>query len=97
MSTGRPPASDAAVVCEPSGIPVEAVQRRTLGTLAVTQVFGGVGVSAAIAVNALLAKQVSGSEQLAGLAQTFQVLGAAVATAVVAQLTHCLLYTSRCV
>ncbi len=73
---------------EPSGIPVEAVQRRTLGTLAVTQVFGGVGVSAAIAVNALLAKQVSGSEQLAGLAQTFQVLGAAVATAVVAQLTH---------
>lgn len=75
-----------------AGGPVEQdlrpLQRRTLATLATTQVFGGVGVSAAIGVNALLAKQVSGSETLAGLAQTFQVLGAAIATIIVARVTH---------
>lgn len=88
-SAGTEPAGDPEPTYEESaGIPVAAVQRRTLAALAVTQVFGGIGVSAAIAVNALLAKQVSGSEQLAGVAQTFQVLGAAVATAIIAQLTH---------
>ncbi len=61
-----------------------AVQRRTLGTLVVTQALGGVGLSAAIAMAALLAKDVSGSESLAGLAQTGQVLGAAVSAAFLA-------------
>lgn len=67
---------------------LRALQRRTLGTLATTQVLAGVGVTSAISVNALLAKDVSGSEALAGLAQTGQVLGAALATILVARLTH---------
>ncbi|MGN6612062.1 MAG: MFS transporter [Angustibacter sp.] len=60
-------------------------QRRTLGTLVSTQALGGVGVSAAVSVNALLAKDVSGSESLAGLAQTSAVVGAAVVAAVLAR------------
>ncbi|NHI19602.1 MFS transporter [Phycicoccus endophyticus] len=39
---------------------------------------GGVGLSAGVAVGALLAEEVSGSAELAGLGGTFQVLGAAV-------------------
>ena len=42
-----------------------------------TQVLGGVGLSAGIAVGALLAEDVSGSAKFAGLGGTFQVLGAA--------------------
>jgi MFS family permease len=58
-------------------------QRHTVRTLVVTQAVGGVGLSAAIAVAALLAKDVTGSESLSGLAQTAQVLGAAVIAAVI--------------
>ena len=46
-------------------------------TLVGTQVLGGVGLSAGIAVSALLAEDVSGSAKFAGLGGTFQVLGAA--------------------
>lgn len=53
------------------------VQRRTLQTLFVSQVLGGVGVASGIAAGGLLAEQVSGSATLAGLAQTASVLGAA--------------------
>jgi MFS family permease len=56
------------------------VQRRTVRTLVVSQALGGLGMSIGIAVSALLAEEVSGSEKLAGLAQTMQVLGAAVAS-----------------
>jgi MFS family permease len=56
------------------------VQRRTLGTLVASQALGGLGTSIGVAVAALLAEEVSGSEALAGLAQTMQVLGAAVAS-----------------
>jgi len=56
------------------------LQRRTLSTLVVVQALGGLGMSIGIAVAALLAEQVSGSERLAGLAQTMQVLGAAIAS-----------------
>jgi MFS family permease len=66
--------------------PVDGVQRRTISTLVATQMLGGLGVGAAISVNALLAKTVSGSEQLAGLAQTFAVLGAAVITLLLARI-----------
>jgi len=62
------------------------VQRRTLSVLVVTQALGGLGTSIGIAVAALLAEQVSGSEQLAGLAQSSQVLGAALAAFVLARL-----------
>ena len=62
----------------------ERVQRNTLSTLVSTQILGGLGVGAAISVNALLAKTVSGREDFAGLAQTSAVLGAAVITMVLA-------------
>lgn len=70
----------------PRPVDVAAAQRRTLGTLVTTQAFGGIGVSAAVSVNALLAKDVSGSEQLAGLAQTAQTFGAALVTFLIARL-----------
>lgn len=59
-------------------------QRHTVRTLVVSQAIGGVGLSSAIAVAALLAKDVTGSDSLSGLAQTAQVLGAAVGAAVLA-------------
>ena len=62
-------------------MPVEtAVQRRTLLVLAAAQVLGGVGVAGAIAVSALVASRLSGSEAAGGLAQTGTVLGAAAAS-----------------
>ncbi len=59
-------------------------QRHTVRTLVVTQALGGIGLSSAIAMAALLAKDVSGSDELAGLAQTGQVLGAALVSAALA-------------
>ncbi len=56
---------------------VETVQRRTVRTLVASQVAGGLGVSSAGAVGALLASDVLGREDLAGLVQSSQVLGAA--------------------
>ena len=52
-------------------------QGRTVSTLVGSQVLGGVGLSAGVAVGALLAEEVSGSARWAGLGGTFQVLGAA--------------------
>lgn len=54
-----------------------ATQRHVVRTLVASQMLGGVGLSAGVAVGALLAEQVSGSAQYAGLGSTFQVLGAA--------------------
>jgi len=61
-------------------------QRRTVGTLVVSQALGGVGVTTGIAVATILAEEILGSASLAGLAQTTQVLGAAVAAFVLARL-----------
>jgi MFS family permease len=67
-------------------VPVDsAVQRRILLVLAAAQMLGGVGVSGAIAVSSLLASRLSGSEAVGGLAQTGIVVGAAVASFVVAR------------
>ncbi len=65
---------------------LQQVQRRTMGTLVTAQAFGGVGITIGIAVAAILAEQISGSEKLAGLAQTTQVLGAAIASFLLAHL-----------
>ena len=62
------------------------VQRRTLGTLVFAQALGGLGITIGIAVAAVLAEQILGSPDLAGLAQTMQVLGAAVASFLLAHL-----------
>ena len=53
------------------------LQRRTISTLVGSQVLGGVGVASGIAVGSLLAEDISGSAELAGLGGTFQVPGGA--------------------
>ena len=65
---------------------LQQVQRRTIWTLVAAQSLGGLGITIGIAVAALLAEEISGSESLAGLAQTMQVLGAAVASFFLAHL-----------
>ncbi len=65
---------------------IEQVQHRTLWTLVAAQGLGGLGITIGIAVTALLAEQISGSAQFAGLAQTMQVLGAAIASFLLAHL-----------
>ncbi len=65
---------------------VATIQRRTIGTLVAAQAVGAVGITIGIATASLLARDVSGSEKQAGLAQTFQVLGAALMAYVLARL-----------
>ena len=65
---------------------VERLQRRTLRVLVVSQALGGLGVAIGIAVAAVLARDVSGSEALAGLMQTAQVAGTALAAYLLAGL-----------
>jgi MFS family permease len=69
-----------------AGSDVAAVQRRTIGVLVVSQALGGLGMTVGIAVASVLAEEVSGSESLAGLVQTMQVLGAAAASYLLARL-----------
>ncbi|WP_183092286.1 MFS transporter [Nocardioides stalactiti] len=54
------------------------LQRRTVRVLVLTQAVGALGITIGIATASLLARDLSGSEALSGLAQTAQVLGAAV-------------------
>ncbi|SDS72084.1 Predicted arabinose efflux permease, MFS family [Jiangella sp. DSM 45060] len=61
----------------PSDQAVQAVQRQTVRTLVASQVAGGLGVSAAIAVGAVVVTDVFGRDDLSGLVQSAQVLGAA--------------------
>ena len=65
---------------------IEVVQRRTVRTLVGSQMLGGVGVSSGIAVASLMAEQILGSPDLAGLANTSQVLGSALLSVPVARL-----------
>ena len=62
----------------------DAVQARTIPTLMASQTLGGIGVASGIAVGAIVAADVSGSDALSGLATTTQVLGGALATIPVA-------------
>src|SRR5690606_6138672 len=66
-------------------VSTHALQRRTIATLAGSQVLGGVGVSAGAAVGALLAADGAGSEAWAGLGGTAQTLGGALAAIVLAR------------
>jgi MFS family permease len=65
---------------------VARAQRRTLRVLFGSQVLGGVGVGIGIAVGSLLTQEMSGSATLAGLPQTFSVLGGALAAVPLARL-----------
>ncbi len=62
------------------------VQRHTVRTLVVAQAVGAIGITVGIATASLLAREISGSESQAGLAQTFQVLGTAVSAYLLARL-----------
>ena len=62
-----------------------AVQRRTVRVLVVGQAVGAVGITVGVATASLLARDLSGSDTQAGLAQTTQVLGAAVASYLLAR------------
>lgn len=66
---------------------VRVAQRRILTTLSISQVIAGIGVAGAGPAGALLVMDVSGSEALSGLAQTFSVLGAALMAVPLAGLT----------
>ena len=63
-----------------------ALQRRFLGGLAGAQVLSGLGMASGLAVGALLARDLSGSESLAGVGTTVQVLGSALIAVPVARL-----------
>lgn len=67
---------------------VDSVRRRTIKTLAASQIISGIGVAGAGPAGALLVMDVSGSEALSGLAQTFSVTGAALMAIPLAQLTE---------
>ncbi|MGW5467722.1 MFS transporter [Streptomyces chartreusis] len=55
-----------------------ALRRRITAVLITTQILGGLGVATGIALAAVLAKEVSGTESLSGLAPTATVAGTAV-------------------
>ena len=65
---------------------VDRLQSRTLLVLSGSQALGGLGLTIGIAVAAVLARDVSGSEALAGFMQTAQVAGTALASYLLAGL-----------
>lgn len=65
---------------------VAALQRRTVAVLVGSQILGGIGVGAGIAVISLLAYELSGTASLSGVSPTASTLGAAAAALVIARL-----------
>ncbi|WP_461015890.1 MFS transporter [Streptomyces daliensis] len=61
----------------PSRDGLPALRRRTNAVLIVSQILGGLGVATAIALAAVLAKDIGGSEAVSGLASTSSVIGTA--------------------
>ncbi|WP_242653074.1 MFS transporter [Intrasporangium flavum] len=83
-----PGASGASVAASPGALDDRAaLQRRVVRTLVGSQVLGGVGMACGIAVGALIAEDLSGTEALAGVGTTSQVLGTALLTIPVARAT----------
>lgn len=68
--------------------PKHPLQRRSLQTLAGAQSLSGLGYSSTVAAGSLLVASITKSEALAGLAQTFGVLGAAAMALPLANLTR---------
>ncbi|KGN30228.1 transporter [Knoellia sinensis KCTC 19936] len=67
--------------------PRDPVQRRTVATLSMSQILGGISLASGVAVGALLAEEVSGSPTYAGLGSTFQVIGSALIAVPMARLS----------
>ncbi|NDB18140.1 MAG: MFS transporter [Actinobacteria bacterium] len=63
-------------------------QQRSRRTLASAAVFAGVGIAGTTPAGSLLITDISGSEHLAGLTQTFGLIGAATASMVLVRLTE---------
>lgn len=64
------------------------VRTKTLRTLSIAQIVSGLGTAGAVPAGALLVLDTSGSEALAGLAQTFSVLGSALMAIPLANITQ---------
>jgi MFS family permease len=71
-----------------SSVDTDAHQSRVVKTLVAAQVLNGVGVAGTVAAGSLLVASITDSETLAGLAQTFSVLGAAAMALPLARLTN---------
>ncbi|MEO6867001.1 MAG: MFS transporter [Gaiellales bacterium] len=67
---------------------IEALQRRTLRVVFLCQGLGGAGLAAGVTVGALLAKEMLGSEQAAGLPVALFTLGSALAAWLVGRSAH---------
>ena len=67
-------------------VDVVGIQRRTVRVLVLAQAVGAVGITVGVSTASLLARDISGSDTLAGLVQTSQVLGASVLSYVLARL-----------
>ncbi|OEV29291.1 MFS transporter, partial [Streptomyces nanshensis] len=70
----------------PRGAELTRLRRRTAVVLMVSQMLGGLGVATAVTLAAVLAKEVSGSEALSGLASTSAVIGTALVSLPLASL-----------
>ncbi|HUW77702.1 MAG TPA: MFS transporter [Candidatus Nanopelagicaceae bacterium] len=64
------------------------IRRKTLRTLSTAQIIAGLGTAGAIPAGALLVLDISHSEAIAGLAQTFSVLGSALMAVPLANITQ---------
>jgi MFS family permease len=64
------------------------LQRRTLAVVMASQVLGGCGLAAGLTVGALLARQMLGSEGLAGVPSTLFILGSALSAFLVGRVTQ---------
>ncbi len=69
-------------------MPNTAVQKKVVKVLATAQILNGLGVAGTVAAGSLLVSSITGSETLAGLAQTASVLGAAALALPLARLTN---------
>lgn len=84
VRTGRGLAGDDAAVARLR----EAIQRRTLGVVVLSQALGGAGLAAGVAVGALLAQQMLGSDGLAGIPTALFTMGSALAAFLVGRFTQ---------
>ncbi|MFG3380327.1 MFS transporter [Streptomyces sp. NPDC047999] len=75
--TIRPDAPDTSSEAAPGAAELAALRRRVRTVLTAGQILGGLGVASGIALAAVLAQEVSGTEALSGLAPTATVVGTA--------------------
>lgn len=71
-----------------TAIDLVALQRRTVRVLVAGQILGGLGIGSTLAIGAVLAAQISGSDAWSGSAATLSTLGAAAAAIPLARLAQ---------